>query len=50
MSPKRKKERGRPLEKRYPPRVDATPEEIVHAIFNTPPDTELEIQKYPCLD
>jgi hypothetical protein len=50
MSPKRKKEWGRPLEKRYPPRVDATPEEIVHAIFNTPHDTELEIREYRCLD
>ena len=33
--PRRKKERGRPT-KPYPPRVDATPEEALQAMFNTP--------------
>ena len=31
------KEMGRPLERRYPPRVDATPEEIAQAMFRGPP-------------
>ena len=30
MPKREKKERGRPLKKRYPPRVDATPEEMAH--------------------
>ena len=34
--PRRKKERGRPLENRYPPRVDATPEDIAQAMFSLP--------------
>ena len=54
--PKRKKERGRPLKKRYPPRVDATPEELARAIFKMPADHEWEYQKteggtvYRCVD
>ena len=35
--PRRKKERGRPMKKSYPPRADATPEEMVRAIFALPP-------------
>ena len=34
--PKRKKELGRPLKKRYPPRMDATPEEMAQAMFSLP--------------
>ena len=35
--PKRKKiERGRPIERKYPPRVDATPEEMAQAMFSLP--------------
>ncbi len=34
--PRRKKERGRPS-KPYPPRIDATPEEVLRAMFNTRP-------------
>ena len=30
--PKRKKERGRPMKRPYPPRVDATPEEMAQAV------------------
>ena len=48
--PKRKKERGRPLERKYPPRIDATAEEIAQAMFNTPPSTELEVREYRCAD
>ena len=34
--PKPKKERGRPLKRPYPPRVDATAEEMARAMFATP--------------
>ena len=34
--PRRKKERGRPVERGYPPRIDATPEEIAQKFFRTP--------------
>ena len=50
MPKRKKKERGRPLERKYPPRIDATAEEIVQAMFNTPPNTELEIREYRCSD
>ena len=40
---RRKKERGRPLERLYPPRIDATPELLVQAMFNTPPDAIFEV-------
>ena len=32
--PRPKKERGRPLEKPYPPRIDATPEQLAQAFFS----------------
>ena len=54
--PKRKrKERGRPGRK-YPPRVDATAEELAQAIFRMPVDHEWEYEKpkvgpiYRCVD
>ena len=47
--PRRKKERGRPS-KPYPPRIDATPEQVLQAMFNTPPDAELEVREYRCSD
>ena len=31
--PRKKKEMGRPMINRYPPKIDASPEEIVGAIF-----------------
>ena len=31
--PRRKKERGRPMERRYPPRIDAPPEEIARVVL-----------------
>ena len=31
--PRPKKERGRPMERRYPPRIDATPEQIAKTMF-----------------
>ena len=32
--PRRKKERGRPMERGYPPRIDATPETIANVVLN----------------
>ncbi len=32
--PRDKKERGRPMERRYPPRIDATPDEIARVMFS----------------
>ena len=44
--PKRKnKERGRPMKKPYPPRVDATAEEVVRAMFAIPADRDWEYLK-----
>ena len=44
--PKRKRrERGRPLERKYPPKVDATAEELARAIFRMPVDHEWEYEK-----
>ena len=45
---RRKKERGRPLERLYPPRIDATSEQLVQAMFNTPPDAVFESREYRC--
>ena len=47
---KRKKERGRPMKNLYPPRIDATPEQLVQAIFNTPPDAVFDEREYRCSD
>ena len=50
--PRRKKERGRPS-KPYPPRIDATPEEALRAIFNTPPSAIKDMEppkEYRCQD
>ena len=53
--PRPKKERGRPLERRYPPRVDATAEEIAQAMFTLPANREWAYMKngntvYRCQD
>ena len=32
--PRKKKERGRPMKRRYPPRIDATPERIANVVLN----------------
>ena len=42
-----KKELGRPGPK-YPPRIDATPEEIAEAFFRVPGDTKIEEREYRC--
>lgn len=33
----RKRERGRPTEKRYPERIDASPEKIAEVVLRRPP-------------
>ena len=43
--PKPRKERGRPMKRPYPPRVDATAEEIARAVFFMPADHEWEYKK-----
>ena len=54
MPKREKKERGRPLKKRYPPRVDATPEDMAQAMFSLPADHKWEYQEnepeYRCVD
>ena len=51
---RRKKEVGRPLERKYPPRIDATPEELAQAMFALPADHQwayLEKEpEYRCAD
>ena len=32
--PRKKKERGRPMKRLYPPRIDAAPETIAHIVLN----------------
>ena len=46
--PRRKKERGRPMERKYPPRIDATPEQLAQAMFNTTPDAVFDEREYRC--
>ena len=52
--PKRKKERGRPMKRHYPPRIDTTAEEIAQAMFSVPADHQWEYLKaepeYRCVD
>ena len=39
------------MERRYPPRIYATPEEVVQAIFRTPPSSRtIEEREYRCSD
>ena len=37
MPRRRKKEQGRPMELRYPPRIDAPPEVIANVVLNAKP-------------
>ena len=48
---RRKRERGRPLKRRYPPRIDATPERIAQAMFASPPRLDVKADtEYRCVD
>ena len=42
MPKRKKKERGRPLKRKFPPRVDAMAEEIARAMFALPADHQWE--------
>ena len=47
--PRQKKERGRPMERRYPPRTDTTVDELVTAFFRASPNMVIdEEQEYNC--
>ena len=47
--PRKKKERGRPISKGYPPRTDATVDELVTAFFRAGRDTVVKEQtEYNC--
>ena len=43
--PRRKKERGRPVTRRLPPRIDASPEQIVDAMFAMSPSHRWEYER-----
>lgn len=46
-----KKARGRPLTKGYPPRIDATPEELAQAMFRVSPGLAVDSEKiYRCVE
>ena len=48
---RKKKERGRPMELRYPPRMDATAEELAQAMFRAGPVKGPVVKKvYTCAD
>ena len=45
----KKKPRGRPVEKRYPPRIDATPEELARTVLNAGrPKARVKSRDYRC--
>ena len=49
--PRQKKEMGRPIERMYPPRIDATPEEIAHVVMNAGrPRGRIAERDYFCVD
>ena len=40
---------GRPMKRRYPPRIDATPEELAQAMFRAPADMAVDTERvYRC--
>ena len=48
---RRPKERGRPMERAYPPRIDATAEHIAHRVLNASrPKRGVREQDYGCAD
>jgi nitrate reductase cytochrome c-type subunit len=51
MATKRKKKRGRPMERRYPPKIDATPEEVAQVLLNAGPvKGPVSGRNYYCVD
>ncbi len=49
--PRPKKERGRPMKRRYPPRIDATPEQIAKTMFQASLTgvSDVEEHTYHCI-
>ncbi len=45
---RRKHELGRPLKRVYPPRIDATPEEIAERFMRVPGDAKVKEREYQC--
>lgn len=52
MSTKRKKkDRGRPMQTHYPPKIEATPSELAQILFRTPPTNRpVSGRDYHCRD
>lgn len=48
MSEKEARARGRPDSMSLPPRIDVSPEELVQAMFNSPPKEDVLDQEYFC--
>ncbi len=49
--PRKKREIGRPLKNKYPPRIDASPEAIAVAFFSVPAKTTVKANaNYRCVD
>ncbi len=49
--PRKRKEKGRPMHRGYPPRIDATPEQMAHAILNAGrPKGPVQVRQYHCVD
>ncbi|MCY4623605.1 MAG: hypothetical protein OXC99_01145 [Chloroflexi bacterium] len=44
----RSKTRGRPLGRTYPPRINATPEEIAARVLGAKPNPVLKVRAYHC--
>ena len=48
--PRKKRERGRPIKNKYPPRIDASPEAIAEAFFSVPANTPVKADAdYRCV-
>ena len=48
MAEKKAKKRVRPTMAPLPPRIDATPEELARAMFNSPPSKNSSAKSYHC--
>lgn len=48
MAKKKAKKRVRPTMPPLPPRIDASPEELARAMFNSPPSKESNAKSYHC--
>lgn len=48
MADKKAKKRVRPTMAPLPPRIDASPEELACAMFNSPPSKKSSVESYHC--